>query len=421
MRKINVLVFPCGAENSLEIKNSLTNSIHVNLIGASSVDDIGRLYYENYISDIPNIASKDFDRKFKIIIKKHNIDMVFATHDSVIEYLSQKDFGTYIVNGNKESTKICRSKKLTYQLFINKKWIPRTYNKINDDICYPVICKPDAGQGAQDIFKCNNKSELIDSFNKVNNPVIVEYLPNEELTVDCFTDRHKNLLWVQPRTREKVKAGISMKSSFTLLSKEIKKIANDININIIMRGPWFFQIKKDSFGAWKLLEISSRVAGTMVAQRAKGINLPLMTVQDFMEKDLTTIQYDFVNGVHRAIFTKIDINIEFNKIYLDYDDTLIIRNNVSPLVISFVYKMLGLKKEIYLITRHDGNIIKSLESYCINKNLFKEIIHIKNNEPKSKFIDKKKSIFIDNHFLERKEVFDSIKIPVFDVDFLEFF
>lgn len=420
-KKINVLVFPCGAENALEIHNALRYSVHVNIIGASSIDDMGKHIYQNYIGNVPNIKSDNFDKSFSQIIKENNIDVVFATHDTVMEYLAKKNFNIFLINGDEKTTQIARSKKMTYSVFSDCKWCPIVYQDYTKIKKWPVLCKPDLGQGAQGIYICNNKEELDLYINKIDIPVVVEYLPGEEITIDCFTDRNKRIIWAQPRTREKVKAGISMKSEYIRLSDDLSDIVNDINDKVNMRGPWFFQVKKDNQNNWKLLEISCRISGTMVAQRAKGINLPLMAVQDYMQRDLKTLPYSFVNNVERAIFTKCNIEIKFSKVYIDFDDTIIINGAVVPLVISFIYEMKNQKKDIILITRHEFDLYKTLKRNALSKDIFSEIIHIKDKSPKSNYIKDKDSIFVDNHFLERQEVFEKCQIPVFDVDYLEFF
>ena len=419
-KKINVLVFPCGSENALEIYKALRYSVHVNLIGASSIDDIGSLTYENYVGNLPNIKDDSFDMEFEKLIKEKSIDVIFATHDTVIEFLAEKKLDAYLINGDINTTQIVRSKIKTYNLFNKYNWCPKYFTKF-ENVEFPVICKPDLGQGAQGVYKCNNHNDLEIYSNKIELPVIVEYLPGSELTIDCFTDRNKKLIWVQPRTREKVKAGISMKSTYIKLSDEINNIANDINNQLKMRGPWFFQLKQDKNKKWKLLEISCRIAGSMVAQRAKGINLPLMAIQDFMERDLITLPFNQVKDIQRAIYTKVKMDVNFSKAYIDFDDTLILNNKVVIDTISFIYEMNNQGKEVILITRHEDDLDKTLEFYKIPKTLFSRIIHINDNTPKSFYIKEKDAIFIDNHFLERKEVFENHKIPVFDVDYIEYF
>jgi len=420
-KKVNVLIFPCGAENALEIYNALRYSVHVNLWGASSVDDFGRLKYENYIGGLPNIADDAFDETFAKLLKEYNIDVVFATHDTVMTYLAGKSFNTYLVNGDVDTAKIARSKLLTYQTFSKKSWVPKVYDDYDKITTWPVLCKPDLGQGAQGIFKCKELAELENNIKKIDFPVVVEFLPGNELTIDCFTDRNKNLIWAQPRSRERVKAGISMKSSYIQLDSELEKIALDINEQVTMRGPWFFQVKQANDDRWKLLEISCRMAGSMVSQRAKGVNLPLMTIQDYMQRDLSTLPYDFVDSVERSIVTKCTMDLSFSKVYIDFDETIIIDNKVVPVTIAFIYQMISQGKELILITRHEHNLDETLEKCALHKNIFSQIIHIHDKSPKSDHIDNSDAIFIDNHFLERQEVHKTHGIPVFDVDYLEFF
>ena len=90
--KVNVLVFPCGSENALEIFESLRFSLHVSIYGASSIDDFGRLKYDKYIGGLPNISDDTFDEVFESVLHNNNIDVVFATHDTVQSYLSNNSF-----------------------------------------------------------------------------------------------------------------------------------------------------------------------------------------------------------------------------------------------------------------------------------------------------------------------------------------
>ncbi len=151
-----------------------------------------------------------------------------------------------------------------------------------------------------------------------------------------------------------------------------------------------------------------------------GVGATLGNAKD-MPIPLKTLPYSFVNNVERAIFTKCNIEIKFSKVYIDFDDTIIINGAVVPLVISFIYEMKNQKKDIILITRHEFDLYKTLKRNALSKDIFSEIIHIKDKSPKSNYIKDKDSIFVDNHFLERQEVFEKCQIPVFDVDYLEFF
>jgi hypothetical protein len=422
MSKVKVLVFPCGSENANEIYQALRYSVHVELFGASSIDDCGKLIFDQYIGGLPNINNDEFDNVFASIIKKLGIDVVFATHDTVIDYLSTKakKMGFYLVNGDETTTAITRRKSLTYQLFGNCEWIPKVFSNVEQLSDFPVIIKPDMGQGGQNIILANSQDDVQRALDTVDLPLVVEYLSGEEITVDCFTDRHQNVIFIAPRTRERVKAGITMRSQFLELTQELENIAKEINRRLTLRGAWFFQMKLDKNGNWKLLEICCRIAGTMVAQRARGANLPLMVIQDYLERELVILSNSSVTLIERNIQTHTQLNFDYDTVFIDFDETLIIDGYAVPQVLAFLYQEVKKDKKIKLITRHKFDILETLKHARIGRELFDEIIQIDDESPKSNYVTKS-AIFIDNHFPERLDVFLKHSIPVFDVDALEFF
>lgn len=421
-RRVRVLVFPCGAEPASEIHQALRYSLHVDLFGASSVDDHGRFLFDNYHGKLPQINEPKFDRAFADLVRKLAIDMVFPTHDTVCSYLAPRaaEMGFYLVNGDERTTSICRSKKETYLRFAEEPWIPETYADVDAVRAWPAIVKPDRGQGGQGVCLVSNKAEARSAIASVSDSILVEYLPGKELTVDCFTDRRGHLLWVGPRSRERIRAGISMRSRMFDPTPEITSVADKINETLTLRGPWFFQLKQDSEGKWKLLEVACRIAGTMTAQRARGINLPLMTVQDFLGRDLLPLPESRVRMIDRRIMTAALLEFDYDSVFVDLDDTLIIDGHVTPSVIAFLFQEKNRGKRIILITRHEHDVAETLDRVFLTVRLFDKVLHITDGRPKSAYVTYR-SIFIDNYFPERLSVSKILGIPVLDVDMLEFF
>ena len=85
----------------------------------------------------------------------------------------------------------------------------------------------------------------------------------------------------------------------------------------------------------------------------------------------------------------------------------------------FLYQCLNRGKKIILISKHERNISETLKSYHISEELFDEIIHIPKHERKTDYIKTLTSIFIDDSFSERRDVYETLHIPVFDVDMVE--
>jgi len=417
---INVLVFPCGSEPGTEIGLALQRSVHVKLFGASSVEDHGRFVFDNYIGGLPRIHDAAFEESLRELIATHRIDVVFATHDTVSLHLAglAQKLGFYLVNGDAETARICRSKRRTYAALADAPWLPRMYDATVPAEEFPVIAKPDMGQGGVGVRLIRDAVELAQVPER-DDCVVVEYLPGAEITVDCFTDWQRELVWVGPRTRDRVRAGITMRSEFLAPDDTIRAIAAAINARLVMRGPWFFQLKRDRQGEWKLLEVSCRIAGTMVAQRGRGVNLPLMAIQDYLQRKQTTLPLQDVRLVDRRIVTKAAFDYAFDTVVMDYDDTIVApaTGRAFPEVMAFLYRMIEAGKRIVLVTRHAGELAESLAAAHVSPSLFAEIVHLRAGERKSDYVGPR-SIFVDNHFPERKEVADIHGCPVFDVDTL---
>ena len=421
-KKINVLIFPCGKENALELHQSRRYNVNIKVFGASSVRDHGALVYENYIGDVPFIQSPGFIEEFNRIITSLEIDVVIPTHDTVSLFFAGniKAIACKVICPALNDALICREKKKTYKLFSGCDFVPQLFekNKIGN---YPVFVKPNIGEGGKGAALCDSASSLAHCLESNADLIISEYLPGKELTVDCFTNNKGELLFIGPRARNRVQMGIAFNSTTYPLTDEIKSIAAVINQRISFPGLWYFQLKQDANGKFKLLEVSARVAGTMALYRMAGINFGLLSVYNALGKDVSILKNNFEVELDRSLRNRYANTIDFNTVYLDYDDTVIIDNKVNDVAMQFVYQMLNKGKKIILLTKHDGDLKSHLKLFRIAENLFDEICHLKMDEMKVDFIKETNAIFIDNAFAEREAVLKNKGIPVFDVDAIEYF
>ena len=423
MKHLNILVFPCGSEVGLEINKSLKDIAFITLYGGSSVSDHGMWEYVNYISDIPYINDEDFVEKINVIVEKYKIDFIFPALDSVVLKLSEvRDLlNVKVLTSSKEAVEICRSKAKTYAKLYGEYYLPKIYKDSNDVDEYPVLMKPAVGQGAQGVKLINDVEELeFELLHRDEEQVICEYLPGIEYTVDCFTDKSGVLKYCAHRSRRRIKNGISVNSVLEPYDKKIEKIALSINDRLQFQGAWFFQVKISKTGEYKLMEVATRIAGTMCVERARGINLPLLTVFDALGYDLEiTPQFDVVE-TDRALENCYKVNFAFDELYIDYDDTIVVHGNVNLQVISLLYKCVNKNIPIYLITKHYKDIYLALEERKISPHLFKQIIHISDKDNKGDFINPSKdALFIDDSFAERDRIRKRFNIKVLGVDAIE--
>lgn len=418
MSKINTLVFPCGSQIAIEIHTALKYAVNIKLFGSSSREDHGRFLFKNYIGGLPYIEDDNFLERLNLIIKKYNIDIIFPTHDSVSLFFAEniEKISCKVAVPDKKTAKICRNKRLIYDIFKDKDFNPKVY-KHNDIIEYPVFIKPNMGEGGKNTYLVRTERDLQKfNFNK-KDLLIVEYLPGDELTIDCFTDRYEKLRFIGPRQRQRIWGGISVRARPVKLTEEIKNIAEIINSKLSLRGLWFFQVKKDTKGKYKLMEISIRTAGTMTLYRNLGINFPLLTVYDLMNKDIEIIKNNYDILLERALIDRYSLDYYYNTVYLDFDDTLTFEGKLNPFIMAFLYQLVNKNKNIILLTRHESNIYQTLKDLRVDVNIFDKICTIGKDEEKYDYIkNKETAIFIDNAYKERKKVKEKRNIPVFDVD-----
>ena len=375
--------------------------------------------YENYIDDIPFVDDVNFIQKINDIIEKYDIDLIVPAHDSVVLKLSQNfdKINAIVVTSSAFACDICRSKKKTYELFKNILPIPKIYefDKVSEKD-FPLFLKPDVGQGAKGTKKVNNIDEL--KSNYTSDHLILEYLPGEEYTIDCFTNYKGELIYCSGRERARILNGISVNCK-EVFDDDFLILAKKINQKLEMNGAWFFQLKRRKNGELVLMEIATRIAGTMEFQRGYGVNLALLSLYNALLMDVSIIKNNYQIEFDRALASSFKLDIDYDTVYIDFDDTIIINGGVNTSAISFLYRCLNRNKRIVLLTRHKEDILNSLNYYKIG-NIFDEVINVEVDNAKSLYVDNKKAIFIDDSFRERKDVHEKCDIPVFDVDMLDF-
>lgn len=409
-KKHNVLVFPCGTEIGLEIHAALQFDKTVQLFGASSVPDHGECVYKNYISNLPYADDPALLTELNKVIEKLEIDFVIAAHDQAIYCLSQArdKLRATLLASPAETCEICRYKSKIYELFSDTTFCPKVFDPYQASVPLPVFLKPDCGQGSVGTLLASDEETLVSATNQNQGLVGCEYLPGAEYTVDCYTNQNGVLMFSAPRSRERVKSGISVRSQSMPITQEILDIASTINEKLTFHGPWFFQLKEDAVGRLKLLEVAPRVAGTMATHRVQGINFVLMALYEALGHPVT-IGMNRSDVVSERAFTNRFLNIpEFDAVYMDFDDTLTLDEKVNIQAMQLIYQCRDKNIPVILITRHHQDPRITLESIALHAGLFSEIVWISDGTPKSKYMEKfAHPILFDDSHQERQDAFSN--------------
>lgn len=423
VKKINVLIFPAGSEIGLEIYNSLKYNLHVELFGASGKSDHAVYVYDkdHYIEDDFYIGKENFIETFNKMLETLAIDVIFPTHDSIVLFLAknQDRLKAKVLTSSYETTLIAREKKRTYDLFKEFDFCPQVYTPPFPNIVFPAFLKPDQGQGGKGTYIVHSREELQERISENPDLIACEYLPGDEFSIDCFSDRKGQLLFVGPRIRSRIEIGISFRTSSVPLNDTIRKIAEILNEKLSFRGAWFFQLKTDRNGNYKLMEFAARQASTMGLFRQLGVNFALLSIFDIMDMDVKVLCNEYGIELDRCLKNSYKLDLKYDHVYIDFDDTIIVNEKVNAVALQYLYQCKNNQIHISLLTKHIYDLDESLNKYCIAKNLFTEIILIKPDDEKVKYIKSEKAIFIDNYFFDRKKIKEELNIPVFDVDAIE--
>jgi hypothetical protein len=418
--KNRALIFPAGSEIGLEIYRSLRYNLHVDVYGASGKSDHARFIYppERYEEGPYFINSHGFLSAFNDLLSRWKINFIYPTHDTIALWLADNAhlLKAKVIGSSVETARVARSKKLTYKTFEHEEFCPAMYGAMHMPDRFPVFVKPDDGQGGQGACVVSSWPDLQELVSSRPNLVVTEYLPGEELSVDCFTDRHGVVRFVGPRTRSRVTIGISYESQAVPITPEIRAIAESINSRVKLRGAWFFQIKKSYNSKWKLLEFAARQSSTMGLYRPLGVNFALLSLFDAMEMDVEILNNGIGISLSRRLQNVYKLDYAVKRVYLDFDDTLIIDDKVNVQAMAFVYQCRNKSVPVVLLTKHRYDIYESLRRHAIDAHLFDEIITLREDEEKHCCIDEEGAIFVDNYFADRAKVAREKRIPVFDVD-----
>jgi hypothetical protein len=194
--------------------------------------------------------------------------------------------------------------------------------------------------------------------------------------------------------------------------------AERITTKLTLHGAWFFQVKKDHAGDYKLLEIGPRIAGTMALSCARGINLPLLSVYEQARVPLEMLTNELDVEIDRALVNRYKHNLRFSTVYVDLDDTLVLNGLVNTNLVRFLYQCVNSRIRIVLLTKHASDVHATLRKHRLSE-LFDEVTHIDRLAEKSDCIQERDAILIDDSFSERRLASRKLGIATFDCSMVE--
>lgn len=311
----NILVTGGGAPGAPGIIRALQISGNLRLISCDIKErTIGSLLADEYFT-VPSGKNTDYASALLNKCIEHSIDLILPITTKEIITLSQRKHlfeneGIEVVVSNYESLRIANNKGLLLK-HLSENGVETPAFKICNsttefkhaakDLGYPenqFVFKPTIANGSRGFrivsnsinrsdllfnYKPNNLhisySEILEILEAKENPelVLMEYIPGTEYSIDCLISKGSTN-YIIPRKRSQIRAGVSIAGEIEH-NQAIIDYCKDILNTLDLEGPIGIQVKLDSKGIPKILEINPRLQGTSVACLGAGINLPLLSVE----------------------------------------------------------------------------------------------------------------------------------------------
>ena len=139
-------------------------------------------------------------------------------------------------------------------------------------------------------------TEIIEK-NKIPRSVLMEYLPDEEYSIDMLVNNGKAIYTI-PRIRNEMRLGISIISEIKK-NRDIIDYCNDIAKEFRLHGNIGIQVKKGYDHKFKILEVNPRVQGTIVLNTAANVNLPYFAIKLALNEKIPKVKIKWGTKVFR--------------------------------------------------------------------------------------------------------------------------
>lgn len=309
---------------------------HIRLIGMDMANDssCNSMFDEFYC--VPRADGPDYVDTVLDICKKEKIDIYFPNISVEVEAVSKRknefdEIGTTVSIADSKAVSIANNKLKTYQL-LSKMGVdvPKFYpvHTIEDFVAgceklgypdNPVCLKIVNNSGSRgvriidnqknryDIFanekpnsfftSYDNMMDILKSASKLDEMMLLEYLPGNEYTVDILADKGKvlyevgreNLVSLMSIAQESEVRRID--SAYDTAKKVVELLNFDGNIGI--------DFMKDENGVPKLTDINPRITATVSVIAVAGVNLPYLRVKQLLKETMPDCQIKYGTKLKR--------------------------------------------------------------------------------------------------------------------------
>ena len=309
---VNVLITAASRRVALirSFSQALTDSGNRGKVVVTDSDPLSPgLFFSDKFYPVPLSGSPEYIPSIKEVCRKEDINLLIPTIDEELPLFGscKGDFekaGVRIPVSDHDVGEICNDKYKTYLFFkenslpIATTYLPDEVRKIRPKL--PLFIKPRIGRGAVAAYPIKTEKELDFFLEYVDNPVVQDYLPGKEFTIDVLCDYDSRVISVVPRERLVIRSGVSDRG-VTLKHQGLIDISIEVASKLRLVGAANLQCKLDGEKI-TFFEVNPRFSGAIQLTINAGANFPAMLIAmqnggvspcigDFTE-NLTMVSYE---------------------------------------------------------------------------------------------------------------------------------
>jgi carbamoyl-phosphate synthase large subunit len=267
------------------------------------------LYFGSKHYIVPLTTDPQYIPIIKSICFRERIHLLIPTIDDELPLFGRhtEDFwamGIRVAVSSERTGLLCNDKYSTAQFLRDKglpfvrTWMPSELNFKN--LQYPLFLKPRSGRGSVGAHTVNNERELRFFLDYVQDPIVQEFLPGKEFTIDLLADFNGNVISAVPRERLVVRSGVTDRGQ-TFNHPGMIQLAIRTAEALDIRGPANIQVKLQDDHA-TLFEINPRFSGGIPLTIAAGADFPGWLLEMCCGRTLAPCIGKFTDGLIMACY-----------------------------------------------------------------------------------------------------------------------
>jgi carbamoyl-phosphate synthase large subunit len=285
-RSVNILITAASRRVALirGFAEALVNSGTDGKVVVTDSDSLSPgIFFSDKYYRVPLSSSPEYIPSIKEVCRKENISLLIPTIDEELPLFGKyreefREAGVNIPVSDRRVGEICNDKYKTYLFFkenslpIATTYLPDEVRKIKPKL--PLFIKPRTGRGAVSAYPIRTKKELDFFLDYIDDPVVQDYLPGKEYTVDVLCDYDSQVISVVPRERLVIRSGVSDRG-ITVKNLKLIDISIEVASKLRLVGAANLQCKVDG-GNITFFEVNPRFSGAIQLTINAGANFPAM-------------------------------------------------------------------------------------------------------------------------------------------------